>query len=183
MLTTLSSRFADSKPRGSRPSAAARVLTIALRLAGLLLVGFHAVLLLADLDGGRLVDPAVAAQWIVAGILFAALVTFWRLGVPLLWGRKAAVLWVLVLLLHGVAQPPADAALSAGSDATAGTLGLVFLPVLAGGIATLALAAARRLPTHARQHAHTFLRRRDVAARRPSGGFTLLLAARPPPSR
>src|SRR5262245_61726983 len=108
MVTTTASPRVDSWNRWLPGIRAAAAVRMALRAGGLLLVGFHVALLLADLAGGRLFDPIVAGKWAAAAVLCCALAAFWRVGVPLLWGRKAAALWLLVLVLHVGVQTPVD---------------------------------------------------------------------------
>jgi len=75
-------------------------------LSGLLLaalaaiVALHVALLWDRVVHGRLTDPAVGLRWLGAAVLIGALVALRRLGIPLLWGRRALVFWLLVLLLH-----------------------------------------------------------------------------------
>ena len=78
------------------------------RLGFLILVAFHAWRLLVRALEGQLLDPGVALRWAGGVALLAALVALRRLGLPVLHGRKAAVLWTLVFLLHchAVVAPP-----------------------------------------------------------------------------
>lgn len=64
------------------------------------LVVFHASILYNHFLDGRLADPGVAFRWVIGGMLAAFLVAFRRMGIPLVHGRKALVVWVLVALLH-----------------------------------------------------------------------------------
>jgi len=90
------------------PPRVAHWLAALSRLGFLILVAFHAWLLLVRALEGQLLDPGVALRWAGGGALLAALVALRRLGLPLLHGRKAAVLWTLVFLLHchAVVAPP-----------------------------------------------------------------------------
>jgi hypothetical protein len=110
--------------------------TFGLRAASLLLFVFHVVLFTTAVARGRASDPLVALRWAAALVLFAALVALWRLRVPLLWGRRAVVFWLLVLLLHGTAHAPAD---TVAADGASGGAVLVILPALATGIGILGL--------------------------------------------
>ena len=49
---------------------------------------------------GSLADPVVTFRWAIGGVLACLLVVFHRMGAPLLQGRRALVVWVLVALLH-----------------------------------------------------------------------------------
>lgn len=78
-----------------------RVMYAASRLPLILLAAFHAWLLWTHASTGKLLEADVAGRWGVA-VLVAA--SFWwlaRLGIPLVRGRRALVLWLLVLLIHG----------------------------------------------------------------------------------
>lgn len=83
-------------------SASSRVPVVALTV-------FHAWLLWTHATTGRLFDADVAGRW-GAAVLVAA--SFWwlsRLGLPLLKGRRALVLWLLVIVIHGHAAWTGDA--------------------------------------------------------------------------
>jgi hypothetical protein len=72
------------------------------------LVVLHASILWDRVANGRIGEPGVALRWCAAGVLVAGLIALRRRGVSLLWGRKALVLWLLVLLLHAGAAVPQD---------------------------------------------------------------------------
>jgi len=117
-------------------------------MASLALVVFHISLFWERLIGGDLVDPAVALRWLAAAGLVAALVFLRRMGVPVASGRKAFVLWLLVLLLHasGGRAPAASSDLQTGVDAglifvLPSTLTVVGLGLLYASIARRRLAA------------------------------------------
>jgi hypothetical protein len=80
----------------------------ALALAALAV--FHISLLWDRLAGGQLLDPVVAARWLGAAALTAGLVALRRRGVSLVAGRRALVVWLLVVLLHWSATPGAAVA-------------------------------------------------------------------------
>jgi hypothetical protein len=85
----------------SRVARSARaILRVSILAAGLALAIFHASLFWDRLVGGDLLDPMVALRWTGAGLLLAALVTLRRYGAPLIHGRKAFCLWLLIALLH-----------------------------------------------------------------------------------
>jgi hypothetical protein len=86
-----------------------RVMYAASRLPVAVLAVFHVWLLWTHATTGKLFEADVAGRWGVA-VLVAA--SFWwlsRLGVPLVRGRRALVLWMLVLLIHGHAAWTGDA--------------------------------------------------------------------------
>jgi hypothetical protein len=72
------------------------------------LVALHAAVLWDRVIHGRLSEPEVGLRWLGAVVLIAALFALRRLRVPLLWGRRALVFWLLVLLLHAGAAAPED---------------------------------------------------------------------------
>lgn len=100
---------------------------------------FHVWLFAGQALQGELADPARLARWLFAGVLLAALVAFYRAGVPLLRGRKAVAVWLLAALLHGPAIgerldalgtpsiPEAVSALANLGAVAAGALGLLLL--------------------------------------------------------
>ena len=69
---------------------------------------FTLVLFWNQIGSGRLLDPAVAVRWGMGALLLVALTALRRAGVPVLWGRRALVVWVLVALLHCTAVPAGD---------------------------------------------------------------------------
>ena len=89
---------------------------------------FHAALFWNHVGEGRLLDPAVAARWGMGALLLLAMVVLRRAGVPLLWGRRALVVWVLVALLHWTAAPADDG----GTLAHGGAVALLLVDVPAG---------------------------------------------------
>jgi hypothetical protein len=114
-------------------------LAVSLRVgaAGILLA-FHGVLLWTHLVSGRLFEPAVAMRWSIGLLLLGLLWGLRRAGVPLLWGRRALVVWVLVALLHVSAARPATAD-SMTTSPVDETLSMVVLPPAAGLIFTAGL--------------------------------------------
>jgi hypothetical protein len=102
---------ADAYRGPSRLAQGARLaLSASAALASMALVVFHAALLWNQIGDGRLLDPAVATRWGVAVLLVGALAALRRAGVPMLWGRRALVVWVLVALLHWTASPASELA-------------------------------------------------------------------------
>ncbi len=142
------------------------------------LVLLHVSILWARITQGRLGEPVIALRWGAALVLLFALLALRRRGVPLLWGRRALVFWLLVLVLHAGMGVPQDTrhpiapeqllfVLPAAAAPTC--LLLVVLAAtlagtaLAGPVVELAPGAAGGIP----------VRRR---------GFRLALASRPPPA-
>jgi hypothetical protein len=150
----------------------------ALSVAVALLVLFHFWLFAGQLWDGRALEPATALRWLVAGGLVAALAGLRRAGEPIVFGRRAAAIWLLAALLHAPKaldrvqdlQPDVWTEVAAAGLGAA-ALGLAVLAVLAAG-----LALRRRRPAFA------------ILAVRPlshgtSPGVALACAARPPPIR
>jgi hypothetical protein len=146
-----------------------------------LLLAYHAGLLATHVVDGRLLEPATSARWLVGGFLLAGFLALRRLGVPLIRGRKAVVLWLLVFLLHGHAalsplSPGNEEALPASvAGLTTEVIGALVVFLGFGLIALLRRAA----PGAVRAAWRRFV---DGAAHRTSdGGYFLVCAARPPP--
>ena len=146
------------------------------------LLAFHGWLLYGGIASGRIFDIDVALRWVAGLALSAVFVGFWRVGVPLLRGRRAVVLWALVVILHAHAMASRPVALDA--DAPAAQT-LISLAVQLGG----PLAAAFGLILLAiglRTSVTAFLRRllallpSDPLAHVRTGGLSLA-APRPPP--
>lgn len=64
------------------------------------LVAFHAWLFWSHVVQGRALEPRTAVRWLVAALVLAAFRSLGRHGLPLLWGRRAILLWLLVILIH-----------------------------------------------------------------------------------
>jgi len=167
-----------------RPSVRADALLIAaVRAIGQLvfglLVAFHVWLLWTHLLAGKAFEPRTAFRWLVAVAVLAGFRALNRHGLPLLFGRRAVVLWLLVILIHCHAAWTGDVvtadlgvpetlnALSriTGSISVLGTLAAILLGALAA-----ASVDGRRLRGATPR-----------AAGLPSDGFTFRFAPRPPP--
>jgi hypothetical protein len=85
----------------ARPSHLA---TAAVRAAGHVafaaLVAFHVWLLGLHLLDGRALQPATAARWGLAALVLVGFRALSRRNLPLFRGRRAVVLWLLVVILH-----------------------------------------------------------------------------------
>ena len=128
-------------------------------------------------------DPAVAVRWSVGALLLAALVALGRAGVPVLWGRRALVVWVLVALLHVTAAPATDLG---GITRTAAqtTQVLVDLPSGAAAALLFAVSLVVLLLLRARVAAHgagSMRVRPSAAAGAHPPILSLHLASRAPP--
>ena len=138
-----------------------------------LIVAFHGGLLWQRLVDGSLLEPVVVARWAVSALLCVALLRLWRNGLPLLRGRRAGVIWLIVALLHVLtpgAPAPAVEQLADG-----------LLPASLALLACLSLclvAAGRDGSSSPRRP----VRRRRRASRRASTGWYRVLFSRPPPA-
>jgi hypothetical protein len=154
------------------------------RLAILILAGFHTWLFWAELGDGRLADPTVAFRWAWGGLILAGFLALRRVGLPLLWRRKAIVLWLFVILLHCQAVTSRSGAAfdaatlperfhALAAPLTMGPAGMAL------GFLLLALLAGQRRPRFGA------IGRLALIAR-PAGvlaaGYVPLFASRPPPS-
>ena len=112
--------------------------------AFVMLAGFHGWLLCTHATMGKLVEPEVAVRWSLAVLLVAAFLMLRRLGRPLFSGRRAVVLWTLVVLIHCHAVWTGDTTQvqlavpqnivevgSAGAQLAAAMMALLFLAGLA----------------------------------------------------
>ena len=153
---------------------------IAARSAFSLLVAFHAWLLWTHLAGGKALDPQTAARWVVAAIVLVGFRALQRHGLSLFWGKRAVVLWLLVVVIHchavwGGAPVtvelgiPETITLLAQMTAPAATiLGLFFLGLFAALTARWAAAALRdEEPSR--------------LAGLPASGYLFRFSPRPPP--
>lgn len=113
-----------------------RLVSLALALAGLWLVAFHAAIFWQRISDATILQSGVLGRWIVSAFLIAAFTAFRRH----LRGRRARiVLWVLVAFLH-LSIPAEERVLDLESPvATLVQVGLSTLPVILLAI-TLALA-------------------------------------------
>jgi hypothetical protein len=146
------------------------------------LVGFHVWLLWDHAVSGRLFEPAVALRWSLGVGLFGALVALRAVGLPALFGRRAAVLWVLVSVLHWHAMSarvpsptdvglglPAEVVVSAAATVLGAALGLVLVGAL------LALRRGWMAPTR------RWLVRTTPIRITPSLAHLRVVGCRPPP--
>ena len=160
--------------REGRPGRPARRLALFSGLAlSATLVAFHGGLLWQRVLDGSLLEPAVALRWVLSTLLVFALLRLWCLGLPLLRGRSAAVLWLVVLLLHAGGPAAVQPAVEPVTSLVLLTAALAALAVLGAG----AVGAAAGSAADARLAA----RRRGRAGSRPSG-WSPTLFSRPPPA-
>lgn len=180
-----------SAPRHSaeRPGSAcqaqagARIPALLGRAVPLALASFHAWLFWTHATSGRLLEPGTAIRWLLAALLLGGFIALRRLGLPVLLGRKALVLWLLVVLLHCHATWSAGPGPDAASLPQSLTAFASQLVDAAGGVLLglgLLILLARR---HAiRPRALPFLEARSLAACPTLGSHGFRLSPRPPPS-
>jgi hypothetical protein len=156
----------------------AAMLRRAVTTAVALLALFHLWLFAGQMWDGRALEPATALRWLVAGGLVVALAGLRRTGQPLVFGRRAAAIWLLAALLHApkaldrIQDLPPDTWIEVVS---------VGLAAAGAGLALLAVVAACRVRRR-RGPGVAFLTLRPLAIGI-SPGFALACAARPPPIR
>jgi hypothetical protein len=173
--------YANAARHGTtRAEALVRMAVGALgRLAFALLVAFHAWLLWSHLVAGKAFEPGTALRWLVAVGVLVGFRALSRHGLPLVFGRRAVALWLLVILIHchavwtgdvvttDLGVPETLHALSQiiGSTSVLGALAVVLLVTQTAAVfdAHLAVPASARV------------------AGLPSDGFTYRFAPRPPP--
>lgn len=142
------------------------------------LVFLHASILWARVTQGRLGEPVIAVRWAAAFVLLLALVALRRRGVSLLWGRRALVFWLLVLVLHAGTGVPQESTPRVAPEQILFVLpaavapACVFLVILATSLAGATLAGPEFVPAHGAAFGLPVRRR----------GFRLALASRPPPA-
>jgi hypothetical protein len=163
--------------RRARPSVSAALV--------LVLLAFHGWLLWTRASTGHLLDPAQAVRWAFGGVLLAALLVLRRLGVPLLWGRKALVFWLVVFAFHcaAVATPPE---LGRAADEGGGTQWLFVLPATVLPTALLLVFLWTSAVAHRRARTAPALPVSGLAGPAPrtalAASVLLLLSPRPPPA-
>lgn len=70
------------------------------QMAVTLLVAFHAWLLWTHVVGGKALEPQTAGRWIIAALVLVGFRALQRRGLPVFWGQRAIVLWLLVVVIH-----------------------------------------------------------------------------------
>ncbi len=137
------------------------------------LVAFHGQLLWQRLADGSLLEPVVAIRWLLGALLTAALGSLWRRGLPLFRGRRAAVVWLVALLLHAGVPGGSMPAVAPAASA------LLALPAILAALCALRAVGAGSGP--AALGGPRSFRRRDLPALRRPAGWSPSLFCRPPP--
>lgn len=159
-----------------RSAAALRALG---RAAVAVLVVFHAWLLGLHLLEGRVFEPGTAIRWGLAVLILLGFRALGRRSLPLFAGRRAVVLWLLVVIIHcsaaldGSAAPlqvgvPETVTGLAQAAAVVAVLGVVVGAALASAVRSCAGGRAA-FPVH------------HLVAGLPSTGVVLCFSPRPPP--
>lgn len=154
----------------------------AARVALLLLAGYHTWLFGDRLFAGTFLDPMVAVRWAAGVALAFGFLWLRRCGLPLLCGRRAVVLWLLVALLHVHAAwaPPGPASEVSAREAAVLALQAVSAAAVALGFGLLAVLLRVRL--RAPRPVAAWLAEEWLPS--PASTLSLSLAApRPPPAR
>jgi hypothetical protein len=149
------------------------------QLAFAALVVFHGWLLWTHVAAGKAFEPATSLRWLIAIGVLVGFRALSRHGLPLLFGRRAVVLWLLVILIHCHAVWTGDAitvdlalpeTLHALSQLT-GSLSVLgaLVVVLLAAHAAAAVSLRGLVPAPA------------LIAGLPSDGVTFRFAPRPPP--
>jgi hypothetical protein len=173
------SRTFDRRRVTGAGDLARRVVHAAGRLVFWALVAFHVALFSVHVIQGRLLEPQTAGRWVAAVLLLAGFRRLSRLGLPLVFGQRAVVLWLLVILLH------CHAGWATGSTsldlAVPETLGA--LSQLTGSIAVLGalLVVLRIARQRLRRDGRAACAAPVILAGLASPGFIFRFAPRPPP--
>jgi len=156
---------------------------LAVRAAGQvafgLLVAFHVWLLWTHLVVGQAFEPQTAVRWLVAVGVLAGFRALSRRGHPLVFGRRAVALWLLVIVIHCHAGWTGDVVTAdLGVPETLHALSLI-----TGSISVLGALAVVLLVTQAPAafDARLAVPASASIAGLPSDGFTYRFAPRPPP--
>jgi hypothetical protein len=144
--------------------------------------GFHAWLLWEHASTGRLLDPATLLRWVAAALILAGFLALRRVGRPLASGRRALVLWLLVVLLHGhaVAGGAGETPVAAVPETVTVLLTQIAVaaPAVVLGAGLLLLIARRRA---ARLRACEAVEARRSVGSLPLTGYLFRFSPRPPP--
>ena len=134
---------------------------------------FHGRLLWQRLIDGSLLQPIVVARWALSALLVVALLRLWSKGLPILRGRRAGVVWMVVVLLHAFAP--------GGSLPAVGPVADGMLPAALALLTFLAigLVGARAADVGATRRATP---RSQPRPGRSFAGWYRVLFSRPPPA-
>jgi hypothetical protein len=149
------------------------------RLAFAALVVFHAWLLCTHIIAGKALEPQTALRWLVSVGVLVGFRALSRRGLPLVFGRRATVLWLLVILIHCHAVWTGDAAMAdLGVPETLGALAQLTGSISVLGALAVILFAAHVAAADTRRPILAFV---SGGAGLPSDGFSFRYSPRPPP--
>jgi len=174
-------RSRASGSAGARGWGFALSALVAASVAGLAVL--HVWLLWRRIAEQEIFEPLIAVRWLAALALLGGFAWLRRQGVPLLYGRRALVLWLLVALLHlGVSVTGVESSVMSLDTAVAAERWLA-LPIVSIALALLAGALLALLhPVAPATASPPPRRRRENRAPAPaSAGFEFQLSPRPPP--
>lgn len=175
MNVALTARRSATRPVGLA-AAALRALG---GLGIVALVGFHAWLLAVDLFEGRAFEPGTAARWGLAVLALWGFRALSRRGLPLFSGRRAVVLWLLVVVIHCSAGWDGSAAAFARAiPESVAALAPVSFAVAALGVVLLAVFTSAARPWAGGRPPFAVPL---VVAGLPSSGVVFSFSPRPPP--
>lgn len=182
-------RSVDTMKPSNRQAASMILRHWIVSAAGALLLAylalFHALLLWQRVRNSSLFEPVPALRWAATVALLVALYRLRRQGASLLRGRRALVVWLLVLLLHVCFWGPLS---DSAALAREGQVANLFLVLPAAGALTLLIfcllwkslawlrSPADRFPLPFR------LRQPERQSYSVRAGFLPSIACRPPPS-
>jgi hypothetical protein len=149
----------------------------------MVLAGFHVWLLWTHVVEGRVLEPGIAVRWVAALLITAGFLVLRRIGAPMLWGRHAVALWLLVGLLHCQAMAPNDSGLLEVAQIPEATVTLAGLAASAfaavAGVLLLLTLASRAALAVAPRVLPGFV---HAAGGRLAVGHFLQVTCRPPPA-
>lgn len=180
------------RPTSTQPDLRVRkLLRRASSLAALVGLGavvfYHLHLLWARIVDPGSLQPSVVLRWILTLAVIAAVIRLRRLGISLLSGRPALVLWVIVLLIH--VQAPFDPAVfdAESADGLPADQLLLILPVSISiaVVGRILLGGESRSVSSRRVHLGPldFASLLDLHTRLLRAGFLRSLAPRAPPAQ
>lgn len=161
-----------ARPRGALGSLG-RLLALALVLA-------HAGLLWQRIASGTLLEPVALTKWLASAGLLGWLLFLRSRRVALFAGRRAAIFWLAVVVVHAQVG---GAAIEPTSALAAGQALAWFLPIsipLAAGVALLAALCSGWLP-RTRSAPTCFAGRSRPSSTTDRWSLLLAFAPRPPP--
>jgi hypothetical protein len=142
-------------------------------------VAFHGWLLALRIVERQAFEPATAGRWVLALLVIAGFRALGRRGLPIFSGRRAIVLWLLVVIIHvSAAWHGGGAVLANAIPESVTALAQLSIATAAGGVALLAALTAAARP---RPGGRPALPVPAFIAGLPSTGLVFRFSPRPPP--